>query len=103
MTVSAVAEQVPTCFSRSFILPGSLVPNGMPLLAMVQHETLSSGLPPRLFVGDPAVIGAIRINVRSTDEATGRYSKLRFMATCRSPNSRMRRRNFIATNRAPAR
>jgi len=46
-----------------------MVPNGMPLLAMVQHETLSSGLPPRLFVGDPAVIGAIRINVRSTDEA----------------------------------
>jgi hypothetical protein len=31
--------------------------------AMLQHETLSSALAPRLFVGDPAAIGATRINV----------------------------------------
>jgi len=29
------------------------VPNGMPLLAMLQHETMSSALAPGLFVGDP--------------------------------------------------
>jgi hypothetical protein len=46
-----------------------MVPNGTPLLAMLQHETLSSALAPGLFVGDPAAIGATRIHVRSTDEA----------------------------------
>jgi pimeloyl-ACP methyl ester carboxylesterase len=46
-----------------------MVPNGMPLLAMVQHESLSSALSPGLFVGDPAAIGATRIHAGSTDEA----------------------------------
>jgi hypothetical protein len=41
----------------------------MPLLAMLQHEALSSALAPGLFVGDPVAIGATRINVGSTDEA----------------------------------
>jgi hypothetical protein len=45
-----------------------MVPYGMTLLAMLQHETLSSALTPGLFVGDPAAIGATRINIGSTDE-----------------------------------
>jgi pimeloyl-ACP methyl ester carboxylesterase len=57
-----------------------MVPNGMPLLAMLQHETLSSALAPRLFVGDPAAIGATRINVRSTDEAYRSLLKASFYA-----------------------
>jgi hypothetical protein len=32
--------------------------HGMPLLAMLQHETLPSALAPGLFVGDRAAIGA---------------------------------------------
>jgi pimeloyl-ACP methyl ester carboxylesterase len=69
MTISAVAEQVPNLLLAVVYLSGFLVPNGMPLLAMLQHETLSSALAPRLFVGDPAAIGATRINAGSTDEA----------------------------------
>jgi pimeloyl-ACP methyl ester carboxylesterase len=46
-----------------------MVPNGMSLLAMLQHETLSSALAPGLFVGKPAAIGATRIYVGSTDAA----------------------------------
>jgi pimeloyl-ACP methyl ester carboxylesterase len=69
MTISAVAEQVPDLLVAVVYLAGFMVPNGMPLLAMLQHETLSSALAPGLFVGDPAAIGATRINVRSTDEA----------------------------------
>ena len=69
MTISAVAEQVPNLLLAVVYLSGFLVPNGMPLLAMLQHETLSSALAPGLFVGDPAAIGATRINARSTDEA----------------------------------
>jgi alpha-beta hydrolase superfamily lysophospholipase len=52
MTISAVAEQVPNLLLAVVYLSGFLVPNGMTLLAMLQHETLSSALAPRLFVGD---------------------------------------------------
>jgi pimeloyl-ACP methyl ester carboxylesterase len=69
MTISAVAEQVPNLLLAVVYLAGFLVPHGMPLLAMLQHESLSSALAPALFVGDPAAIGATRINAGSTDEA----------------------------------
>src|SRR5271170_8041531 len=68
MTISAVAEQVPNLLLAVVYLAGFMVPNGMPLLAMLQHETLSSALAPKLFVGDPVTIGATRINAGSTDE-----------------------------------
>jgi len=69
MTISAVAEQVPDLLLAVVYLAGFMVPNGMPLLAMLQHERLSSALSPGLFVGDPAAIGATRIHAGSTDEA----------------------------------
>lgn len=69
MTISAVAEQVPDLLLAVVYLAGFMVPNGTPLLAMLQHETLSSALAPGLFVGDPAAIGATRIHAGSTDEA----------------------------------
>ena len=69
MTISAVAERVPNLLLAVVYLAGFLVPNGLPLLAMSQHETLSSALSPGLFVGDPAAIGATRIHVGSTDAA----------------------------------
>src|SRR5689334_18832696 len=70
MTISAVAEQVPDLLLAVVYLAGFLVPNGMPLLAMLQHETLSSALAPRLFVGDPIAIGATRIHPGSTAQPT---------------------------------
>ena len=69
MTISAVAEEVPDLLLAVVYLAGFMIPNGMPLLAMLQHETLSSALAPGLFVGDPAAIGATRINVGPTDTA----------------------------------
>ena len=69
MTISAVAEQVPNLLIAVVYLAGFMVPNGMPLLAILQHETMSSTLSSGLFVGDPAAIGATRINVGSTDDA----------------------------------
>ena len=79
-TISAVAEQVPNLLLAVVYLSGFLVPNGMPLLAMLQHETLSSALAPRLFVGDPAAIGATRINAGSTDETYRSLLKASFYA-----------------------
>src|SRR5262249_53970383 len=61
-------------------LSGFMVPNGTSLLAMLQHETLSSALAPALFVGDPAAIGATRINGGSTDEAYRSLLKSAFYA-----------------------
>ena len=69
MTISAVAEQVPNLLLAAVYLAGFMVPNGMPLLGMLQHDSLSSALAPRLFVGDPAAIGATRIKDGSTNEA----------------------------------
>jgi pimeloyl-ACP methyl ester carboxylesterase len=69
MTISAVAERVPDLLLAVAYLAGFMVPNGMSLLAMLQHETLSSALAPGLFIGDPVAIGATRINVGSTDKA----------------------------------
>jgi pimeloyl-ACP methyl ester carboxylesterase len=80
MTISAVAEQVPNLLHAVVYLAGFIVPNGMPLLAMLQHETLSSALSPGLFVGDPASIGATRIHAGSTDRAYRSLLKASFYA-----------------------
>ncbi len=69
ITISAVAEQVPNLLLAVVYLAGFMVPKGTPLLAMLQHETMSSALAPGLFVGDPIAIGATRIHAGSTDEA----------------------------------
>ena len=69
MTISAVAEQVPELLRAVVYVAGFMVPNGMPLLGMLQHETMSSAQSLGLFVGDSVAIGATRINPGSTDEA----------------------------------
>lgn len=80
MTISAVAEQVPNLLLAVVYLAGFMVPNGMPLLAMLMHETLSSASAPGLFVGDAAAIGATRIHAGSTDPAYGSLLKAAFYA-----------------------
>ncbi|KQV27161.1 hypothetical protein ASC97_24895 [Rhizobium sp. Root1203] len=85
MTISAVAEQVPDLLRAVVYLAGFLVPKGMALLEMLQHETLSSALSPGLFVGDPAAIGATRINARPTDEAYRSLLKASFYADVSEP------------------
>ncbi|MGY4399144.1 pimeloyl-ACP methyl ester carboxylesterase [Sphingomonas sp. UYAg733] len=80
MTVSAVAEQVPDLLLAVVYIAGFLVPNGMPLLAMLQHETMSSALSPGLFVGDPLAIGATRINTGPADNAYRSLLKASFYA-----------------------
>jgi pimeloyl-ACP methyl ester carboxylesterase len=69
LTISAVAEQVPDLLLAVVYLSAFMLPNGMQLFTMLQHETMSSSLGPGLFVGDPAAIGATRINIGSTDDA----------------------------------
>jgi pimeloyl-ACP methyl ester carboxylesterase len=56
------------------------VPNGLSLLEMLPHEAMSAALSPGLFVGDPAAIGATRINPRSADDTYRSLLKASFYA-----------------------
>jgi pimeloyl-ACP methyl ester carboxylesterase len=69
MTVSAVAEQAPHLLLAAVYLSGFMVPNGLPLLAMLQHESFSSALAPGLFLGNALAIGATRIHGGSENES----------------------------------
>lgn len=80
MTISAVAEQVPERLSAIVYIAGFMVPNGLSLLAMLPHETMSSALSPGLFVGDPAAIGATRINTGPADKTYRSLLKASFYA-----------------------
>ena len=80
MTISAVAEQVPELLAAVVYLAGFMVPNGLSLLAMLPHEAMSSALSPGLFVGDPAAIGATRINPGPADDAYRSLLKASFYA-----------------------
>ena len=80
MTISAVAEEVPELIAAVVYLAGFLVPNGLSLLAMLPHETMTSALSLGLFVGDPAEIGATRINPGPSDDAYRSLLKASFYA-----------------------
>jgi pimeloyl-ACP methyl ester carboxylesterase len=69
LTISAVAERVPELLLAIVYVSGFLLPNGMPVFAMLRHESMSSALGPRLFVGNPIATGATRIHVGSADES----------------------------------
>lgn len=80
MTISAVAEQVPELLTAVVYLAGFLVPKGQSLLMMLPHETMASALSLGLFVGDPAAIGATRINPGPSDDAYRSLLKASFYA-----------------------
>ena len=86
MTISAVAEQVPNRLLAVVYLAAFMAPNGVSLLGVLQHETLSSALAPGLFVGDPAAIGATRIHAGSTDEAYRSLLKAAFYGDLSEPD-----------------
>jgi pimeloyl-ACP methyl ester carboxylesterase len=80
MTISAVAEQVPELLVALVYLAGFMVPNGLSLLDLLTHETMASALSPGLFVGDPAAIGATRINPGPADDTYRALLKASFYA-----------------------
>jgi pimeloyl-ACP methyl ester carboxylesterase len=80
MTISAVAQDIPELLGAVVFVAGFMVPNGTTLLDVLRHESMGSALAPRLFVGDPAFIGATRINAKSTDAAYRSLLKAAFYA-----------------------
>jgi pimeloyl-ACP methyl ester carboxylesterase len=67
VTISAAAEAVPDLIDAVVYLTAFMLPTGMPAIAMIQHETMASAVVPALFMADPMVIGALRIDTGSTD------------------------------------
>lgn len=80
VTISAVAEAVPERLAAVVYLTAFLVPPGMPGIAMLQHETMSSALVPSLFLADPAQVGALRLDPLSEDKAYRANLKAAFYA-----------------------
>ena len=80
MVISAVAEQVPDLLAAIVYIAGFMVPNGVSLLEMLPHESMSSALSLGLFVGDPIAIGATRINPGPADDAYRALLKASFYA-----------------------
>lgn len=80
MVISAVAEQAPDLLGAIVYIAGFMVPNGVSLLEMLPHESMSSALSPGLFVGNPVVIGATRINSGPADDAYRALLKASFYA-----------------------
>ncbi len=67
ITISAVAEAVGERLRAVVYLTAFMLPPGMPAIAMIQHETTASALVASLFLADPAVAGALRIDPRAED------------------------------------
>lgn len=78
ITVSPVAESVPELLHAAVYLTAFMLPPGMPAIAMIQHESMAAALVPGLFRADPAVVGALRINVASTKPSYSSQLKAAF-------------------------
>ncbi len=65
LTVTAVAEAIPDRLRAIVYISAFLQSPGMPAIALLQHESNTGSLVPSLFLADPQVVGACRIDPRS--------------------------------------
>jgi pimeloyl-ACP methyl ester carboxylesterase len=67
LTVTAVAEAIPDRLRAAVYIAGFLQSPGVPAIALMQHPALQDALVPSLFLADPQLVGATRIDFRSDD------------------------------------
>ena len=65
LTVSAVAEALPERVSAVVYLTAFLLSPGMTARRMIEHPTMADSLVPSLFLADPGLVQAMRIDPRS--------------------------------------
>jgi len=65
LTVTAVAEAVPERVCAVVYLTAFLLPPGMTAHTMIEHPTMADSLVPSLFLADPKLVRAMRIDPRS--------------------------------------
>lgn len=69
LTVSAVAEQLNEPVDALVYLAAFMLPPAMPAIAMIQHERMAGEQVAPLFLADPTVVGALRLDPASEDPA----------------------------------
>lgn len=67
LTISAVAEAAPDKIAALVYLTAFLLPQGLAAIEMIHHPTMADAVTPSLFLGDPAVLGALRLDPWSED------------------------------------
>ncbi|PTY36800.1 hypothetical protein BGP77_05810 [Saccharospirillum sp. MSK14-1] len=67
LTLSAVAEQLEQPVDSLVYLAAFMLPPNMPAIAMIQHERMAGEEVAPLFLADPAVVGALRLDPASAD------------------------------------
>ena len=65
LTITAAAEAVPERVGAIVYLSAFLLPSGWTAHAMIRHPIMGPSLVPCLFLANPELIGALRINPRS--------------------------------------
>jgi pimeloyl-ACP methyl ester carboxylesterase len=65
LTVSAVAEAIPERVSAVVYLTAFLLPPAMTAHTMIKHPTMADSLVPSLFLAEPGLVQAMRIDPRS--------------------------------------
>lgn len=79
-TVSAVGEAIPKSISQLIYLTAFVPVVRQTVLEYLQQPNFASSLTPTLFVADPTVVGAFRINPNSIDAAYRARTKATFYA-----------------------
>ncbi|MCX2721393.1 alpha/beta fold hydrolase [Roseibium salinum] len=67
ITVSPVVEAVPELIHAVVYVTAFMLAPGLPAIAMIQDATMADAIVPQLFLADPQTVGALRIDVASTD------------------------------------
>lgn len=67
LTISPVTEAIPDQLKAVVYLTAFLLPNGMVAGEMIGHEIMADAEVPPLFMADPEVVGALRLDTGSTD------------------------------------
>ncbi len=67
LTISHVAETVPEQLRAVVYLTAFLLPSGTVAGEIIGHEVMAAAEVPALFMADPAQVGALRLDVASTD------------------------------------
>lgn len=79
-TISHVTEAMPDRVHAVVYLTAFMLPSGMPPGAMLQHKTFAGSKVNPLLVADPAKVGALRMDTRSSDPAYVAAAKEAFYA-----------------------
>ncbi|MGI9616831.1 MAG: alpha/beta fold hydrolase, partial [Acidimicrobiales bacterium] len=80
LTISPVAEAIPDELRAVVYLTAFLLPNGMVAGEMIGHEIMADAEVPPLFMADPEVVGALRMDTGSDDPGYVSKAKSAFYA-----------------------